>query len=438
MNSSAIYLQSVSEHFAPMTSTLLPRNPKLFIVTASFCWHWHYIVYGLVAWQAMDILWNYWWKAPSNIFIASYPTPLGRWLTALRMIIDPDRLLRKAYDSSKGMPFAIPMTDRWIIFVTELDQLQQLECESQSTLSQEDALHELAFTRSLLSQHQVPPEHKGPKSEAFRVTVGVLKNNLRSNIPAMSHDIRTRVREAVDLEVAPQSGKAKQNQDKWQKIRLMPALLHIFTRVNLMVFIGEEQAGQDEVYQNIMSFFWSCATAFPILILAPSFLLPYIGPVATGWGIARLKVFNLLLLLTRRALKENDANDDNPKAKRNITRWITQITKLKDAILIANVALGLLFASAFQVPMVAQFCVHKICKYPEYYDRLRAEALEYKDVSFGSMNQEMPYMDSFIKETARTTPAIIRKLIFYYCEKGGFDFAFSLLLGFLRLERVSD
>ncbi|CAD6444963.1 4aead6a5-581b-4f01-a8ba-aa5a1291a5b1 [Sclerotinia trifoliorum] len=47
------------------------------------------------------------------------------------------------------------------------------------------------------------------------------------------------------------------------------------------------------------------------------------------------------------------------------------------------------------------------CKHLEYYDRLRVEALEYRDVSVGSMNQEMPYMDSFIKETARTTPAII-------------------------------
>lgn len=53
---------------------------------------------------------------------------------------------------------------------------------------------------------QVPPEHKGPKSEAFRVMVGVLKNKLRSNVPAMSDAFQMRIREAVALEMAPLSG----------------------------------------------------------------------------------------------------------------------------------------------------------------------------------------------------------------------------------------
>ena len=31
-------------------------------------------------------------------------------------------------------------------------------------------------------------------------------------------------------------------------------------------------------------------------------------------------------------------------------------------------------------------------------------------MSFGSLNQEMPYLDSFVKETARLSPGPIRKL----------------------------
>ena len=37
------------------------------------------------------------------------------------------------------------------------------------------------------------------------------------------------------------------------------------------------------------------------------------------------------------------------------------------------------------------------------------EAVECKDASFGSLNQEMPYLDSFVKETARLSPGPIRK-----------------------------
>lgn len=79
----------------------------------------------------------------------------------------------------------------------------------------------------------------------------------------------------------------------------MPALLRIFTRVNLLAFVGEDQGmdlsrpflaehGTDvgshaagdrlEVYHDVMSFFWSCAKAFPILNLMPGFLLPSVIP----------------------------------------------------------------------------------------------------------------------------------------------------------------
>ncbi len=50
------------------------------------------------------------------------------------------------------------------------------------------------------------PEHTGPKSESFRVTVGVLKNKLRSSIPGMSDTLKMRIQEAIALEMAPIDG----------------------------------------------------------------------------------------------------------------------------------------------------------------------------------------------------------------------------------------
>ena len=120
------------------------------------------------------------------------------------------------------------MTDRWVVFVSDRDQLKNLESEPESVLSMEEALHEvwppesrpafvpedeylakaqqLAFTEPILGHLQVPPEHKGPKSEAFRVMIGVLKNRLRSNVPAMSNAFQMRIKEAVALEVEPHPG----------------------------------------------------------------------------------------------------------------------------------------------------------------------------------------------------------------------------------------
>ncbi|PQE16361.1 cytochrome P450 protein [Rutstroemia sp. NJR-2017a WRK4] len=292
-------------------------------------------------------------------------------------------------------------------------------------------MKQLAFTSPILGHLQVPPERKGPKSEAFRIMIGVLKNKLRSNVPAMSKNFQHRIKEAIDLEVAPLTDKKfKTDEREWRKVRLMPALLRIFTRVNLLVFIGEEQgtylvtspsyearidivyyaiANRPEVYQDVMDFFWSCAKAFPILGIMPDFLLPLLLRLTRqsldGEDTCEEKhVSAHLLSETARSLKISCRQHE---AQGNITQWTSEMARIKDAIAVAKITLGLLFASAFQVPMVAQFCIHSICKHPEYYEKLRAEAVEYQDVSFGAANQEMPYLDSFIKETARLTPGII-------------------------------
>ncbi|KAI4276195.1 MAG: hypothetical protein LQ337_002662 [Flavoplaca oasis] len=60
----------------------------------------------------------------------------------------------------------------------------------------------------------------------------------------------------------------------WTRIRLGSTLLRLFTRINLLVLLGNELADRPEVYEDMMAFFWDCAKAFPILNFTPTFLLP--------------------------------------------------------------------------------------------------------------------------------------------------------------------
>lgn len=132
-----------------------------------------------------------------------------------------------------------------------------------------------------------------------------------------------------------------------------------------------------------------------------------IGPVAMGLGFTRAKVFDLVHAMTQQSLAGKHLDNTNSQAKKHITHWTAEMTKLRDAAAVAKITLGLLFASAFQVPMIAQFCIYNLCKHPESNEQLRAEAEECKDMAFGSLNEEMPYLDSFLKETARLSPGPI-------------------------------
>ncbi|KAF2498144.1 cytochrome P450 [Lophium mytilinum] len=393
------YAQSSSGSLAWLAPITLPCIKQLGLANAlpTLTWQWLDLVYLFLIYQTAYILHTFWWKAPSNMMIAAYPTILGRYCTALHMVFDPETPLQRAYDSSNGKPFAIPMTDRWVIFVSDRTQVKELEGVSETVLSMEHALHELALTGPILGRLQVAPDHKGPKSEAFRVMIGVLKNKLRSNIPVMSEAFRAQISDAVRKEVAD----SKVDEEGWSELLLMPSLLRVFTRVNLLAFLGEEKASEMQVYDDVMAFFWSCAKAFPIVNLVPRLLMPFIGPVAMGWGFTRQKVYDLILRLTRKSL------DGSAADAKHIAHWTAEMTKLRDAAAVARVTLGLLFASAFQVPMIAQFVIHRLCVHPEYREKLRAEATESADVSFGMKNEDMPYLDSFIKETSRLSPGLL-------------------------------
>ncbi|EFQ99667.1 hypothetical protein MGYG_02680 [Nannizzia gypsea CBS 118893] len=332
-----------------MAIPVLPSFSKLAstIDYRSWNWHWYHVVYLFLAWQVAQILWKFWWKAPSNVIIAAYPTPLGRFLTALHMVYASGTLLEKAYESSGGKPFAIPMLDRWIIFVSNTDTLKQLDREPEHVLSLQQALHELASTGPILGPHQVKIENKGTQSEVSRVVVGVLKNKLRSNIPLMSDTLRERVKSSMAMEMSPPTNEACEK-NEWRPVRLMPVLLRIFTSVNLLPLVGEEQG----VYTC-----WFTST-----------MLSFIGPIAMGWGVTRTKVYELLLWHTTKALEDKELGKEK---------------------------------------QVVQFCIHRLCTHGEYTDRLRKEALECENLSFGSMNREMPYLDSFMKETSRLSPGPI-------------------------------
>ncbi|CAG8979953.1 hypothetical protein HYALB_00013084 [Hymenoscyphus albidus] len=314
------------------------------VIPTSFewTWHWYYVFYFLFVYQLGALLWRFWWKAPSNVIITAYATILGRWLTALHMIVDAESLLHNAYKSSNGKPFAIPMIDRWIIFVTDKEELKQLESEPESLLSMEHVLNELGFTSLVLGPFSLVPEKDKIKSENFRVMIGVLKNKLCSNLPDMTNSFRCRINESIALDY--ENGTRLNSNEEWRKIRLMPAFLRIFTRVNITTFLGEEQGEEAK---------------------------------------------------------------RNPGARGHLTRWIAEMLRLDDIAETAKVTIGLLFASAFQVPMVSQFMIHSLCEHKDYHDRLREEALRYKDASFGRVNQDMPLLDFFMRETVRLSPGII-------------------------------
>ena len=50
------------------------------------------------------------------------------------------------------------------------------------------------------------------------------------------------------------------------------------------------------------------------------------------------------------------------------------------------------------------FVLYNLCRYPEYIQPLRDEISNLSERPFSNQNHDMPYLDSFLKETARLNP----------------------------------
>lgn len=120
-----------------------------------------------------------------------------------------------------------------------------------------DSIRQFGWTQQTLAHLRLPPDTSGPKSENFRVVNGVLKNKLRTELPALREHFKSIFKTALrsefgilkavdyvrqgDVELSADQDSARSEKIEWCRCWLMPTLFRIITRMNLSMLLGEEQ-----------------------------------------------------------------------------------------------------------------------------------------------------------------------------------------------------
>ncbi|KAI4116355.1 MAG: hypothetical protein LQ345_003210 [Seirophora villosa] len=120
--------------------------------------------------------------------------------------------------------------------------------------------------------------------------------------------------------------------------------------------------------------------------------------------MATQNVSKRLLSLAKERLHSAEANEPAP---RDTIQWIIGSRKKATTEEVAQQALAYIFGSAYQMPMLISFALYNLCRHPEYLEALREENLRSGGVLFNHQNNELPLLDSFLKETARLNPVTI-------------------------------
>jgi cytochrome P450 len=66
-----------------------------------------------------------------------------------------------------------------------------------------------------------------------------------------------------------------------------------------------------------------------------------------------------------------------------------------------------LFEGLLTHPQLIAFSLQNLCRHPEYLELLCEEVLQSGGVQFNHQNNELPLLDSFLKEAARMNPVTI-------------------------------
>ncbi|KAL8830386.1 MAG: hypothetical protein Q9191_001463 [Dirinaria sp. TL-2023a] len=163
-------------------------------------------------------------------------------------------------------------------------------------------------------------------------------------------------------------------------------------------------ANDSRFFEAVMRYIYFAGFCEEILQFSPQFLCPIIGWIIMKSTRVTQNVNKHLTALAARRLDNKVAKEQEPK---DAVQWIIGSRKKATAEEVAQQTLAYIFGSAYQMPMLISFAIYSLCKHPEYIQPLRTEILRSGRVRFNHQNNELPLLDSFLKETARMNPVTI-------------------------------
>ncbi|KAL8687903.1 MAG: hypothetical protein Q9218_006052, partial [Villophora microphyllina] len=165
-----------------------------------------------------------------------------------------------------------------------------------------------------------------------------------------------------------------------------------------------------------------------LLRFTPWFLQHLVAFVSLRWRGSYGKVYKAVDCEVRARLEPKDGLEDSTAQQRDCIQWTLDASsksRKPDHADIMQRMMGLIVASAHQIPSLVAFSIYNLCKHPEYIQPLRDEISGMNDEEVcGVRKHDTPLLESFLKETARLQPlqstvSINRKVMLPYTFSDG-------------------
>ncbi|KAF2867713.1 cytochrome P450 [Massariosphaeria phaeospora] len=262
-------------------------------------------------------------------------------------------------------------------------------------------------------------DHNEVTAQKSRLFGRLIQVNGVANLPKMFPFLAKRVNESLDQQI--KLGKAQQG---GVSVPIAQTIRTVTSRVMGVIFFGENLSS-DPVFSDALlrhpKEMVSCMAAFQI---TPSFLSPFVHNMITKRGEAQDIILKQLAEVMGPG--RDTWNEESPVKELTLAWNMAELTKesayWQGSEHLAQSLLGIWFAAAHQPWMNLDFIMLQLSARPDIQEGLRQEIGDLESLNYDAL-MNMPFLDSFIKETVRLHPldtmAVRRKALKDYTFAGG-------------------
>ncbi|KAI1346843.1 cytochrome P450 [Xylaria sp. FL0043] len=308
-------------------------------------------------------------------------------------------MIQDAFEKSDGAPFELYAPDNRYVYVSNPEQIKEIDAAPDSVLSLQTASKQMlqpVYTMRGFNWFDLRGTEGFGLLRAVRT---VLTSNLPKILPDLSGVIKVHFDEMHSKH--PTVGGSRHSP-------LFAMVTKLVVISNATSFFGEDVGQNEEFLVQALRFIEETLIGAEIVRLFPVWVAPLVGAVLNLWLKAHITVFNTLVPVAEQRCNERDLKKigQNVPIHADCIQWVMEAAprnKPWPAPRIIHELMALWFGSIHALSTTICFAIHDLCLHPEYVDPIRKE-LQANYAEFKRTGHGLPLLDSFLKESARLTP----------------------------------
>ncbi|KAJ7269665.1 cytochrome P450 [Mycena rebaudengoi] len=325
--------------------------------------------------------------------------PLGFYIGAWNYIENGRAITEEGYLKYPGRAFKVPLVNRWLVIINGREMIEQFRKAGDDQVSVSESANETLLLEYTMGHEQ----HHDPYQ------VPVIRTALTRNIAGCFPTIRSEVVAAFEDLVPAKT-------DEWISVPAMETILPIVSRTSNRLFIGLKC--RDPEYIEITTKFTVNVLKDALFLhLVPSILRPLAMRLFGSLeGATRDAMKHLAPIIQHRLDMDDKYGRDWPGEDRpnDMLTWLideinstgTTHTSRRTVRTLTRTLLNVNFGAIHTTTQSFLHALYNLAAYPEYAAPLREEieAVVRAEGWTKTAMGKMPKLDSFLKETGRTTP----------------------------------